>query len=187
MPCTTLARSSRQDPFPLTPFAARFGGQGRRPGGHDAAQGEDAIMDPTCGMSVPVAASKTKGKSVSVPIPGNPHSKCGYNYVPFSNAIDPTTRNKIYVTAESDINEDTIIVNNRNLEVFYINNLDSENPYNQDLSTLSDKQINQLKKEFIQREVLVREAKRLGLDKIDSIISARLAPVSYTHLRAHET
>ena len=75
----------------------------------------------------------------------------------------------------SDINEDTIIVNNRNLEVFYFNNLDSENPYNQDFSALSDKQINQLKKEFIKREVLAKEAKRLGLDKIDSIISARLA------------
>ena len=75
----------------------------------------------------------------------------------------------------SDINEDTIIVNNRNLEVFYFNNLDSENPYNQDFNTLSDKQINQLKKEFIKREVLAREAKKLGLDKIDSIISARLA------------
>ena len=75
----------------------------------------------------------------------------------------------------SDINEDTIIVNNRNLEVFYFNNLDSENPYNQDFSTLSDNQINQLKKEFIKREVLAREAKKLGLDKIDSIISARLA------------
>ena len=75
----------------------------------------------------------------------------------------------------SDINEDTIIVNNRNLEVFYFNNLDSENPYNQDFSTLSDKQIHQLKKEFIKREVLAREAKKLGLDKIDSIISARLA------------
>ena len=81
------------------------------------------------------------------------------------NTIQPT----------SDINEDTIIVNNRNLEVFYFNNLDSENPYNQDFSTLSDKQINQLKKEFIKREVLAREAKKLGLDKIDSIISARLA------------
>ena len=75
----------------------------------------------------------------------------------------------------SDINEDTIIVNNRNLEVFYFNNLDSENPYNQDFNSLSDKQINQLKKEFIKREVLAREAKKLGLDKIDSIISARLA------------
>ena len=75
----------------------------------------------------------------------------------------------------SDINEDTIIVNNRNLEVFYFNNLDSENPYNQDFSALSDKQINQLKKEFIKREVLAKEAKKLGLDKIDSIISARLA------------
>ena len=75
----------------------------------------------------------------------------------------------------SDINEDVIIVNNENLEIFYFNNLDPENPYNQDFSILSDKQINQLKKDFIQREILVREAKRLGLDKIDSIISARLA------------
>ena len=75
----------------------------------------------------------------------------------------------------SDINEDVIIINNENLEIFYFNNLDPENPYNQDFSILSDKKINQLKKDFIQREVLVREAKRLGLDKIDSIISARLA------------
>ena len=75
----------------------------------------------------------------------------------------------------SDINEDVIIINNENLEIFYFNNLDPENPYNQDFSILSDKQINQLKKDFIQREVLVREAKKLGLDKIDSIISARLA------------
>ena len=75
----------------------------------------------------------------------------------------------------SDINEDVIIVNNENLEIFYFNNLDPENPYNQDFTILSDKQINQLKNDFIQREVLVREAKRLGLDKIDSIISARLA------------
>ena len=75
----------------------------------------------------------------------------------------------------SYINEDVIIINNENLEIFYFNNLDPENPYNQDFSILSDKQINQLKKDFIQREVLVREAKRLGLDKIDSIISARLA------------
>ena len=75
----------------------------------------------------------------------------------------------------SDINEDVIIVNNENLEIFYFNNLDPENPYNQDFNILSDKKINQLKKDFIQREVLVREAKRLGLDKIDSIISARLA------------
>ena len=79
------------------------------------------------------------------------------------------------IQSTSDINEDVIIVNNKNLEVFYFNNLDPENPYNQDFSILSDKQINQLKKEFIKRKVLAREAKRLGLDKIDSIISARLA------------
>ena len=79
------------------------------------------------------------------------------------------------IQSTSSINEDTVIINNKNLEIFYFNNLDPENPYNQDFSNLSDKQINQLKNEYVKREVLVREAKRLGLDKIDSIISARLA------------
>ena len=89
------------------------------------------------------------------------------------------------IQSTSSINENTVIIDNKNLEIFYFNNLDPENPYNRDFSNLSDKQINQLKIEYVRREVLVREAKRLGLDKIDSIISARLAqlgPVSYTHL-----
>ena len=79
------------------------------------------------------------------------------------------------IQSTSSINEDSVIINNKKLEIFYFNNLDPENPYNQDFSNLSDKQINQLKNEYVKREVLVREAKRLGLDKIDSIISARLA------------
>ena len=79
------------------------------------------------------------------------------------------------IQSTSGINEDSVIINNKKLEIFYFNNLDPENPYNQDFSNLSDKQINQLKNEYVKREVLVREAKRLGLDKIDSIISARLA------------
>ena len=79
------------------------------------------------------------------------------------------------IQSTSSINEDSVIINNKKLEIFYFNNLDPENPYNQDFSNLSGKQINQLKNEYVKREVLVREAKRLGLDKIDSIISARLA------------
>ena len=79
------------------------------------------------------------------------------------------------IQSTSSINEDSVIINNKKLEIFYFNNLDPENPYNQDFNNLSDKQINQLKNEYVKREVLVREAKRLGLDKIDSIISARLA------------
>ena len=79
------------------------------------------------------------------------------------------------IQSSSSINENTVIIDNKNLEIFYFNNLDPENPYNRDFSNLSDKQINQLKIEYVKREVLVREAKRLGLDKIDSIISARLA------------
>ena len=79
------------------------------------------------------------------------------------------------IQSSSSINENTVIIDNKNLEIFYFNNLDPENPYNRDFSNLSDKQINQLKIEYVKREVLVREAKKLGLDKIDSIISARLA------------
>ena len=79
------------------------------------------------------------------------------------------------IQSTSSINEDAVIIDNKSLEIFYFNNLDPENPYNQDFSNLSDNLINQLKNEYVKREVLVREAKRLGLDKIDSIISARLA------------
>ena len=79
------------------------------------------------------------------------------------------------IQSTSSINEDSVIINNKKLEIFYFNNLDPENPYNQDFNNLSGKQINQLKNEYVKREVLVREAKKLGLDKIDSIISARLA------------
>ena len=79
------------------------------------------------------------------------------------------------IQSTSNINEDAVIIDKKNLEIFYFNNLDPENPYNQDFSNLSDNLINQLKNEYVKREVLVREAKKLGLDKIDSIISARLA------------
>ena len=46
----------------------------------------------------------------------------------------------------SEINEDVIVVNNENLEIFYFNNLDPENPYNQDFNILSDKKIINYKK-----------------------------------------
>ena len=100
-----------KDPTTWSLGFSSFGNPGTwHPLAGGGAQGEDAIMDPTCGMSVPVARSKTKGLSYSaISYTGFPHSKCGYNYVPFSNAIDPTTRNKLYVTAESDINEDTML------------------------------------------------------------------------------
>ena len=99
-----------KDPTTWPLGASSFGNPGTwHPIAGGAAQGEDAIMDPTCGMSVPVAKSKTKGLAYSAVLSGNPHSKCGFNYVPFSNAIDPTTRNKLYVTAESDINEDSVL------------------------------------------------------------------------------
>ncbi len=75
----------------------------------------------------------------------------------------------------SRIDDNTIVISNDILRVFYFNNRDPENPYNLDFDTLSIKQLQLLKKDYIQREVLKREAKKLGLDKIDSIISARLA------------
>jgi len=75
----------------------------------------------------------------------------------------------------SRIDGNTIVISNDILKVFYFNNRDPENPYNLDFDTLSIKQLQLLKNDYIQREVLKREAKKLGLDKIDSIISARLA------------
>ena len=75
----------------------------------------------------------------------------------------------------SRIDGNTIVISNDILKVFYFNNRDPENPYNLDFDNLSIKQLQLLKKDYIQREVLKREAKKLGLDKIDSIISARLA------------
>ena len=75
----------------------------------------------------------------------------------------------------SRIDDNTIVISNDILKVFYFNNRDPENTYNLDFDTLSIKQLQLLKNDYIQREVLKREAKKLGLDKIDSIISARLA------------
>ena len=75
----------------------------------------------------------------------------------------------------SRIDNQTIIISDEILKIFYFNNLDPENPYNSNFKSLSKKQLKQLKKDYIQREVLSREAKKLGLDKIDSLISARLA------------
>ena len=99
-----------KDPTTWPLGASSFGNPGTwHPLAGGAGQGEDAIMDPTCGMSVPVAKSKTKGLAYSAILSGSAHSKCGFNYVPFSNTIDPTTRNKLYVTAESDVNEDTVV------------------------------------------------------------------------------
>ena len=55
----------------------------------------------------------------------------------------------------SDIDENVIIVSNNNLKIFYFNNLDPENPYNQDFNILNAKQIDKLKKDFIKREFLL--------------------------------
>ena len=75
----------------------------------------------------------------------------------------------------SIINDKSIFVTKENLELFYFNNIDKENPYNISFETLSNEQIKKISIDFIKREVLVREAKRLDLDQIDPIISARLA------------
>ena len=75
----------------------------------------------------------------------------------------------------SKVNENTIIISNKNLEMFYFNNLNPEKPFNPEYASLSEKQMEKLKKDFVEREVLKREAKILELDKIDSIISARLS------------
>tara|TARA_B100000941_G_scaffold120122_1_gene84351 strand:- start:276 stop:1121 length:846 start_codon:yes stop_codon:yes gene_type:complete len=82
----------------------------------------------------------------------------------------------------SIINDKSILITKDNLELFYFNNIDKENPYNSGFETLSNEQLKQISVDFIKREVLVREAKRLGLDEIDPIISARLAQLGHQAL-----
>ena len=58
----------------------------------------------------------------------------------------------------SIINDKSIFVTKENLELFYFNNIDKENPYNISFETLSNEQIKKISIDFIKREVLGREA-----------------------------
>jgi len=76
---------------------------------------------------------------------------------------------------EDKINENSILINDNILKNFYLTNRNLEDPIFISYKDLSQKQINIIRKDYIKREVLKREALNWSLDKIDPIIASRLS------------
>jgi hypothetical protein len=74
-----------------------------------------------------------------------------------------------------DKDANTIIINDNILNNFYLANRNLEDPVFIQYSDLSEIQIALIRDDYIKREVLKREALNWGLDKVDPIISSRLA------------
>ena len=77
----------------------------------------------------------------------------------------------------STLKEDTytIVVSEEILRAYYLKNRNLEQPFFTEFEELSETQILSIRKDFIRKEVLKREAKSLGLDEVDTIIANRLA------------
>ena len=77
----------------------------------------------------------------------------------------------------STLKEDayTIVVSEEILRAYYLKNRNFEQPFFTEFEELSETQILSIRKDFIRKEVLKREAKSLGLDEVDTIIANRLA------------
>ena len=77
----------------------------------------------------------------------------------------------------STLKEDayTIVVSEEILRSYYLKNRNLEQPFFTEFEELSETQILSIRKDFIRKEVLKREAKSLGLDEVDTIIANRLA------------
>ena len=77
----------------------------------------------------------------------------------------------------STLKEDThkIVVSEEILRSYYLKNRNLEQPFFTEFEELSERQILSIRKDFIKKEVLKREAKSLGLDEDDTIIANRLA------------
>ena len=74
---------------------------------------------------------------------------------------------------DQDVN--AIIISDNILKNFYLANRNLEDPVFIRYSDLSEIQIALIRDDYIKREVLKREALNWGLDKVDPIISSRLA------------
>ena len=74
---------------------------------------------------------------------------------------------------DSDVN--TIVINDNILNNFYLANRNLEDSAFIQYNNLSEIQIALVRNDYIKREVLKREALNWGLDKVDPIISSRLA------------
>ena len=77
--------------------------------------------------------------------------------------------------SKKDQGINAIIVNDNILNNFYLANRNLEDPVFIRYNDLSDIQIALIRDDYIKREVLKREALNWGLDKVDPIISSRLA------------
>mgnify|MGYP000197279968 CR=1 FL=1 len=82
---------------------------------------------------------------------------------------------KIYWRMKKDLNDNSIIVNDSSLKFFYLANRNLEEPVFIKYEDLTEAQVLLIKKDYIKREVLKREALSWGLDKVDPVISSRLA------------
>ena len=76
---------------------------------------------------------------------------------------------------KKDLDVNTIVINDNILNNFYLANRNLEDPAFIQYNDLSDIQIALVRDDYIKREVLKREALNWGLDKVDPIISSRLA------------
>tara|TARA_Y100001935_G_scaffold221079_1_gene195110 strand:+ start:299 stop:1129 length:831 start_codon:yes stop_codon:yes gene_type:complete len=76
---------------------------------------------------------------------------------------------------KKDLDVNTIVINDNILNNFYLANRNLEDPDFIQYNDLSDIQIALVRDDYIKREVLKREALNWGLDKVDPIISSRLA------------
>ena len=77
--------------------------------------------------------------------------------------------------SKKDLDDNSIIANDSSLKLFYLANRNLEEPVFIKYEDLSETQISLIKKDYIKREVLKREALSWGLDKVDPVISSRLS------------
>ena len=76
---------------------------------------------------------------------------------------------------KKNFDANTIVINDSILNNFYLANRNLEDPVFINFNNLSEIQIALIREDYIEREVLKREALNWGLDKVDPIISSRLA------------
>ena len=76
---------------------------------------------------------------------------------------------------KKNFDANTIVINDSILNNFYLANRNLEDPAFIHFNNLSEIQIALVRDDYIKREVLKREALNWGLDKVDPIISSRLA------------
>ena len=78
------------------------------PGSFQTTPGANLIGDPACGTTLPITGNAGAAPSFAGP-PGYPYSKCGYNYVPFGNYVDPQERHKFFAMMTMEISDDVEI------------------------------------------------------------------------------